>query len=136
MTMSQKTKVLKGLDAVQNIFKEMLEAGSCDFIGARGYFMDCRPKYVDEWEKRAIKTGFKMRNIVDPEVKGHRITTLPFVETKYTLQKEFSNLSVFWIYGDKVVISNWMEDEPTVIMIENKNLHKMHKKQFELLWKT
>ncbi|MFC1732024.1 TrmB family transcriptional regulator [candidate division KSB1 bacterium] len=132
---NQETRVLKGLDAVQNIFEEMLEAGSCDFIGARGYFMDCRPKYVDEWEKRAIKKGFKMRNVVDPEVKGHRITTFPFVETKYTLQKEFSNLSVFWIYGDKVVISNWMEDEPTVIMIENKNLHKMYKEQFEVLWK-
>ena len=76
-----------------------------------------------------------MRNIVDPGVKGHRITKFPFVKTKYTLPKEFSMLSVFWIYGDKVVISNWTKEEPIVVMINNKSLHDMYKQQFELLWK-
>jgi hypothetical protein len=41
---------------------------------------------------------------------------------------------VFWICGNRVAISNWTEDEPTVVIIENKNLYKMYKKQFELLW--
>ncbi len=132
---NQEAQVLKGLDAVQHIFEEMLEYDKVDFIGARGYFVDLKPKYVDEWEKRAIKKGFKMRNIVDPGIKGHRITSFPFVKTKYTLPKEFSQLSVFWIYGNRVVITNWMEKEPIVIVIENKNLYNMYKQQFELLWK-
>jgi len=131
---NQETKVLKGLDAVENIFNEMLEYGMCDFIAARGYFVDQRPKFIDDWEKRAIKKGFTMRNVVDPETKGHRITKFSFATTKYTLQKEFSNLSVFWIYGDKVVISNWVDKEPTAIIIENKNLYDTYKQQFELLW--
>ncbi|TKJ17792.1 hypothetical protein CEE44_04660 [Candidatus Woesearchaeota archaeon B3_Woes] len=132
---NQEARVLKGIDAVQDIFEEMLKYGEVDFIGARGYFVDERPKFIDEWEKRAIKKGFKMRNIVDPEVRGHRITTFPFVKTKYTLPKEFSQLSVFWIYGNRVVITNWMEKEPIVIIIDNKNLYNMYKQQFELLWK-
>ena len=131
---NQDTKILKGLDAIQNIFEEMLEAGHCDFIGARGYFVDRRPEYIDEWEKRAIKRGFTMRNLVDPEIKGRRITTFPFAETKYTLPVEFSRLSVFWIYGNKVVITNWVQEEPIVTIIENKALHDMYKEQFELLW--
>ena len=131
----QETKVLKGVDAVQQIFEEMLEAGHCDFIGARGYFVDRRPKYVDDWEKRAQKKGFTMRNLVDPETKGHRITKFSFTETKYTLKKEFSTLSAFWIFGEKVVISNWMGDEePIVLVINNKNLYHMYKQQFETLW--
>ncbi len=132
---NQETRVVKGLDAIQNLFEEMLEAGSCDFIGARGYFIDHRPKYMDKWEKRAIKKGFTMRNIVDIGTKGHRITKFPFTQTKYTIPKEFSQLSVFWIYGDKVAISNWTEKEPIAVIIENKHLHDMYKQQFKLLWK-
>lgn len=132
---NQETMVLKGVDAVQFVFEEMLASGHCDLIGARGYFIDVRPTFTDDWEKRAIIKGFTMRNIVDPEVKGHRITQFPFTQTKYTLKKEFSALSVFWIYGEKVVISNWMEkDNPMVIVINNKHLHDMYKQQFELLW--
>jgi sugar-specific transcriptional regulator TrmB len=132
---SQETRVVKGLDAIQQIFEEMLEAGQVDFIGARGYFVDMRPRYIDGWEKRAVEKGFRMRNIVDIGTKGHRITKFPFTKTRYTIQKEFSKLSVFWIYGNKVVISNWTEKEPIAVIIENKNLHDMYKQQFEMMWK-
>ncbi|MBI2665538.1 hypothetical protein HYX12_02890 [Candidatus Woesearchaeota archaeon] len=131
---NQETYVLEGLDAVQLAFEEMLKAGSADVIGARGYFLDARPKYIDEWEKKALETGFKLRNVVDPETKGHRITKFSFAETKYLLPKEFSNLSVFWIYGNKVTISNWVGKEPIVLFIENKRIHDLYKKQFEVLW--
>jgi HTH-type transcriptional regulator, sugar sensing transcriptional regulator len=132
----QETQIVKGLDAVQNIFNEMLEAGHCDFIGAEGYFIDHRPDFIKEWEKRAQKQGFTMRNVVNPETKGHKITKFPFAETKYTIKKEFSSLSVFWIYGKKVVITNWMEEEPLVFIIENENFYNLYKQQFEVLWKS
>lgn len=132
---NQETRIVRGMDAIQDIFEDMTEAGHCDFIAARGYFVGSRPKYIDKWEKRAIKKGFTMRNIVDIGTKGHRITTFPFAQTKYTIPKEFSQLSVFWIYGNKVVISNWVEKEPIAVIIENKHLHDMYKQQFELLWK-
>lgn len=131
---NQDTQIKRGVDAVQEVFEEMLEAGSVDFIGARGYFFDARPEYTEEWTKRASKKGFVMRNLVDLKFKGHQITKLPFTQTKYTLSQEFSKLSVFWIYGNKVVISNWAGNEPLVIHIENKSLHQLYEKQFELLW--
>ena len=131
---NQDTVVTKGIDAVQDLFEDMLNYGFVDFIGARGYFVDKRPKYIDEWEKRAIIKGFKLRNVVDLGTKGHRITTFPFAETKYSLSKEFCNLGAFWIYGDKVCISNWAGEEPFVLTINNKQIHDMYQKQFELLW--
>ena len=132
---NQEAQVFQGPDAIQDLFEQMLVAGHCDFIGARGYFVDHRPEFIDDWEKRAIKQGFTMRNIVDPETKGHRITTFSFAETKYTISKEFSSMSVFWIFGDKVAISNWVKKEPIVVIIDNKQLHDTYKKQFEELWK-
>jgi len=133
---NQETRIIKGVDAVQELFEDMLRHGKADYIGARGYLIDERPEFIDDWEKRAIKQGFKLRNIVDPETKGHRITKFPFVKTKYTLKKEFSMLSVFWIYGNKVAISNWTEKEPIVFLIENKQFHDMYQQQFEMLWNS
>ena len=131
---NQETYVVKGFDAIFRIFDEMIESGHCDFIGARGYLMDHKPDYIKKWVKKGIERGFTMRNIVDPGVKGHIITTFSFAKTKYTLEKEFSRLSVFWIYGGKVVIANWSGKEPTAVVIENKETYKMYKEQFELLW--
>ena len=131
---NKQTAVVQGADAIQRLFEEMLEAGHCDFIAAQGYFIEHRPKYVDEWEQRAIRSGFTMRNIVDESTRGHRITKFPFAQTKYTLDKAFSELSVFWIYGDKVAISNWASDEPTATIIEKPEIVAMYKKQFEILW--
>lgn len=132
---NQETRIVKGLDAIQDLFEEMLEVGHADLIGARGYFMDARRDWVNKvWKPKAIKKGFTMRNIVDPETKGHYITKLPFAETKYTIPREFSSLSVFWIVGGKIAISNWVDKEPVVTIIENKNFYKTYKKQFETLW--
>ncbi|MBS3106601.1 hypothetical protein J4419_02980 [Candidatus Woesearchaeota archaeon] len=130
----QDVRVLKGLDAVQSIFEEMLEAGSCDYIGARGYFIDRRPEYSKDWAKRAQASGFRLRNVTDEGVRGHPITKLPFVETRYTLPMAFADWSVFWIYGNKVVITNWAQGEPLCIVIENPQMHALYKKQFEVLW--
>ena len=132
---SQETIVLKGIDAFKTVLNDILECKKLDWIGARGYFVDREPNFINDWEKEAIKKGLKVRNIVDPKTKGHRITKFPFIKTKFTLPKEFANLSVFWIYKNKVAISNWAGDEPIIMIIENKQIVDMYKKQFELLWK-
>ncbi|MFA6888016.1 MAG: helix-turn-helix domain-containing protein [Candidatus Woesearchaeota archaeon] len=131
---NQNTIVVRGYDAIQKLFEETLDAQELDFIGARGYFIDNRSKFIDWWEKQAIQKGLKMRNIVDIETKGHRITTFPFAETRYSIPKEYSNLSVFWIYNNKVVISNYMQKEPFALVIENKELYALYKEQFNALW--
>ncbi len=131
----QETRIVKGLDAIQDLFEEMLEHGHVDLIGARGYFMDERREWIDKvWKPKAIKKGFTMRNLVDPGTYGHYITKLPFAETRYGLPKEFSPLSVFWIIKNKVAISNWVGKEPVVTIIENKQFYEIYKKQFESLW--
>ncbi len=132
---NQEARVVKGIDAVQQLFEEMIETGHVDLIGARGYFMDERREWVEKiWKPKAIKKKFTMRNLVDPETAGHYITKLPFAETRYNLPKEFSPLSVFWITNNKVAISNWVNKEPVVTVIENKEFYEVYKKQFEALW--
>lgn len=131
---NQETVTLFGMEAVKDVFNEMLEYGSADFFGGRGYFVEKEPEFFKDWAKRAEKSSFKMRNIVDKSAKGHNITQQPFTETKYNLPKEIVNLSVYWIYGNKVVIANWMEEEPVIIIMNNKKFYDLYKQQFEELW--
>jgi hypothetical protein len=130
----QETRVVSGLDAIQSIFEELLYAGEADFIAASGYFINARPEYTKEWEKRAKEKGLKIRVLLDPESKGKGMDRFSFSEAKYTIPKEFSKLSVFWIFSGKVVIANWTEKEPLAVIIENKYLYDMYKQQFEMLW--
>lgn len=131
---NRETFMIKGVKALENIFYDMLEEKHADLIGARGYLADNNPEFIKEWLKKAIEKGFTMRNIVDKDVKDHKITKFPFAKTKYSLDKTFVDLSVFWIYGNKVVISNWAGKEPIAMIIETKEIVDMYKKQFELLW--
>ncbi len=131
---NQDVQIVRGLDEIEKFFEDILEEGGIDFIGARGYFVDARPDYIEEWEKRAKAKRIRIRNIVDSEIRGRKITLFPFARTKYTLSAEFSKLSVFWIFKEKVVISNWMDDEPIAIIMNNKNIRDVYKQQFDLLW--
>ncbi|MFT7616227.1 MAG: sugar-specific transcriptional regulator TrmB [Candidatus Woesearchaeota archaeon] len=131
---SKDVHVKKGIADVKEIFMEMIESGSADFIGAEGYFIKHDPKWIKQWEKLAIKNKFVMRNVADPSVKGKRISKFPFAQTKYTLHRDFSDMSVFWLYNNKVAICNWADDEPTIVVMENPKIVKMYKTQFETLW--
>ena len=127
-------KMLVGVNALKEIWEEILDVGYVDWIGARGYSHDSLKEYMHTWKKRAKERNLKVRNIVDKEVRGHPITKMSFAKTKYTLSKEFSQMSCFWIYGNKVAISNWTDEEPIALVIENKKIVDMYKKQFESLW--
>lgn len=131
----QDVKVVKGNEGIKQIFEEILEAGEYDVLGARGYVTKAIPEFMEDWTKRAAKKNVKGRNITDLGVKGKKISKYSFLKTKYTLPKEFSELSTILIYKEKVAITNWMGKEPFAVIIENRHIHDMYKLQFELLWK-
>ena len=130
------TYILKGLDAIENLFNEILEYDNADFFAARGYFFEKRKEFIKDWARRAEEKGFKLRNIIDSSNKNHEISKLPFAKTKYNLPKEIANMSVYWIFGNKVAIANWIGEEPIIVVIENEEFYKLYKQQFEELWNT
>ena len=131
----QETYTLRGAEALQNIWLEAIDAKDLRFIGARGYFIDKFPKLFAVIEEKAKKTpGIRWRNIVDPGARGHRITNYPWAETKYSLPG-VKNPNVVWLFGNKLVISNWAEgDTPVLFVSENKQLFQSYSDYFEALW--
>ena len=114
---------------------ESIDYGALKFIGARGYFIDRYPKLFKEVEEKAGKhLNYKMRNIVDPGMRGHKITKLTWADTKYLLSGP-RNPNVVWLYGPKVVIANWAGDVPVLFISENKNLVQSYNDYFDELWR-
>lgn len=132
---NQETQIVKGPLELQKLFFESIENKELKQIGARGYFMDRYPELFKEVMAKAKQTtGLKWRNIVDVGTKGHPITKLPWMETKYNLSS-VKNPNVIWLYGEKVAIANWAGDEPVIFISTNRQLIQSYNDYFEELWK-
>lgn len=131
---NQESYVLTGAEAVRDLWLESIEVGELNFIAARGYFVDKYPKLFKEVTTKAIQTtGLKWKIINDPSTKGHPLTQLPWVENRYVLP-DVPNPNVVWIFGNKVAIANWTEDNPVVFVSTNQNLVQSYRDYFEAMW--
>lgn len=130
----QESYILKGPKALQEIFLETVDAKELRYIGARGYFMDQYPDlFKPVLEKINATSGVSWKNIVDPSVRGHKITRFPWAQTKYTLSS-VKNPNVVWLYGNKVVVTSWAGDEPVMFVSTNPQLVQSYNDYFEELW--
>jgi hypothetical protein len=130
----QESYVLRGPEAVRDLWLSSLETGSLQFIAARGYFVDMYPELFAEVTERA-KTipELEWRIINDPSTQGHALTTLPWVKTKYVLPV-VPNPNVVWIFGNTVAVANWAESIPVIFVSTNPYLVQSYKDYFDTLW--
>ncbi len=131
---NQETQILKGREALKDLWLEGVDCKEMRWIGARGYFMDAFPELFKEIEIKARKTkGVVWKNVVEENVKGHPITKFPWAQTKYNLPKT-KNPIVIWLFGSKVLIVNWAEKEPIIFCSTNKTLVQSYSDYFDELW--
>lgn len=131
---NQESRVLKGVDALKELWLEGIDCKEIRWIGARGYFVGRYPEIFKEIKAKAERTpGIVWKNIIDPDFKGHALTKLPWMETKYNLG-EIRNPTAIWLFGDKVLIVNWAEDVPVIFQSTNKQLVQSYSDYFEEMW--
>jgi len=131
---NQESQVLSGPEALRDIWLESIDYNELKFIGARGYFVDKYPEMFKEVEEKVKQNkNYKIKNIVDGGMWGHKVTKLPWAETKYVLTGP-RNPNVVWLYGNKVVVVNWEEKEPVMFISENKSLVQSNNNYFDELW--
>jgi hypothetical protein len=131
---NQESYVLKGAQAVKDMWIESLKYGELRLIGARGYFPDRYPKLFQEIIKAAKKVpNLKWKNITDIGSKDHPHNKLPWIKVKFNLST-IKNPNVVWLYGSKMAVVNWTEDEPVTFVSENAALVQSYNDYFEELW--
>jgi len=131
---NQENQMLKGAEALKELWLEGVDCKEMKWIGARGYFMDAYPELFEEVEKKIQKTkGVVWKNVVDSTMQNHRLSKLPWMQTKYTATKT-KNPIVVWLFGNKVLIVNWAEGEPIIFMSTNQSLVQSYSDYFQELW--
>ncbi len=132
---NQETQVLKGAEALRELWLEAIDCGELRWIGAKGYFIARHPEIYEEIKAKAARTpGVVWKNIVSADFKGHPLTKLPWMQTKYNLGK-IRNPNAIWLFGDKVLVVNWAEDVPVIFQSTNKQLVQTYSDYFDELWK-
>ncbi|MCX6778750.1 MAG: hypothetical protein NTU97_00775 [Candidatus Magasanikbacteria bacterium] len=131
---NQETQILKGAEALKDLWLEAIEAKELRWVGARGYFMDNYPELFKEIKAKAEKTpGIVWKNVMDLGFKGHLLTRLQWSQTRYNLSGA-RNPIVIWLFGDKVLIVNWAEKVPIIFLSTNKSLVQSYSDYFDELW--
>ena len=131
----QETNFYKGKKGLKTVFEDQIETKSEILVlGASPLAYDILKFYFKWFDKQRIKHKIKTKIIFSKEPGIEKIK-IPFSEIKYLPQKYSSPLALN-IYGDKVAIILWSQDNPIAIVIKNKEISQGYKKYFELMWKT
>ncbi len=130
---NQKVQTYRGPDGIKQLLMEAADEPEIKVLGGGGYVTDYFPDWFKEtYLPKIKKTGHRWRNLVLPSIRGHKVTTLPFAETRYLPPGEYSP-TVMWIAGDMVANVIW-EDEPVAFVVRNKKIAKAYTQYFEAMW--
>lgn len=130
----QETQILTGAEVLKDLWLEGIKNKEIRWIGARGYFVDNYPELFKKIQHQAEHTpDLKCKLIIDPEFRGHTLTRLPWVETKYNLSGSRNPIAI-WLFGNKVLIVNWADKIPVIFLSTNKFLIQSYSDYFDELW--
>ena len=122
-------KVKKGL---KTFFEDLIRSKEVCIFGATGKSYDILKFEIPHIAKKAQKLGMKGRMITSKQFKGHEMTKLSNLKTKYL--EEVKSPATTTIYNDKVAI-HVLTDKPSIIIIKNKDIAQSYRAYFEFLWK-
>jgi len=91
----------------------------------------------EEYVKKRKKTGIKKKLIVPETAKKYfpKLKT-DFTEIRFLKEKFYPFQSSLQIYANKVSFQTLDEENSISILIEDKNIYKMHKLLFEYIWES
>jgi len=131
----QETNFYKGKEGLKNVFEDQLETKKeILIIGASPLAYDIIQFYFKWFDKSRVKHKIKTK-IIFNKINDKKIPKIPLSEIKYLPEKYSSPLAVN-IYGNKVALILWSEQNPFAIVINQKEIAEGYRKYFELMWKS
>lgn len=126
----------KGKEGIKTVYEDIL-ATAKSYIGyGPGIHIDTLLKaYFKDYVRRRIKKGMKLKMIWDEGSRGKYYTKTPLVESRF-LPNEVCSYAALRIYGNKVALMLFSEEQPIAVVIENKAIADGYRKYFEVMWKA
>ncbi len=130
-SLDTKVEIYEGKEGLRSIMRLMMKYKDLCSFGATGRAYD----YLYESEalaKEWIKSKGNVKLITNSKYKGHDMTKIKYIKTKYLDIESESTTSIF---GDYIAIHISIE-KPLIILIKNKYISQSYKNHFEVLWKS
>lgn len=126
----------RGKEGIKTVYEDILISGK-NYIGyGSGMHIETLLKnYFKHFIKRRIELGIRRKMIWDESSRGKYFTTVPLLESKY-LPDEVCSYAALRVYGNKVAIILFAEEQPLAVVIENKAIADGYRKYFEVMWKA
>ncbi|MEK6846583.1 MAG: helix-turn-helix domain-containing protein [Nanoarchaeota archaeon] len=124
-------KVYEGKEAIRNLYnifrgcKEMLALGAT----GRAYDLIYESPALT---KELIKEGMGGKIITSRKYRGHPMTKISKIQTRYS---DYECEATTTIFGNYLMI-HLAKNKPLVILIKNKEIADTYKKHFAVLWKA
>ncbi|MDA3837114.1 MAG: hypothetical protein PF542_05825 [Nanoarchaeota archaeon] len=134
-TRTQKTEgtnFYKGKAGLKNVLEDQLQPGTKEILilGASPDAEETLEYYFKWFNEKRVKRKIKMKLIYNNKNK----IKLPLSEIKF-LPGEHESPMAINLYRDKVAIILWHKEKPFAIVIQNQEIYKGFREQFDTMWK-
>jgi len=132
-------EVFEGKEGLKTVLNDILRVKK-EWLGfvSSGQASSVLPYSVEHWEKERQKLGIPLRAIMDLSTSGKKrgkeLSHLKHTQIRY-IPQEYSSPTSTWVYGDRVVVLMWSEENPVAIRTISETLAKSYSQHFDNLWK-
>ena len=91
--------------------------------------------YFKDYAHRRAKKKIHLKMIWDERSRGMYFTKTPLLESRF-LPDDLCSHAALRIYGNKVAIILYSDEQPIAVMIENKAIADGYRRYFEVMWKA
>lgn len=136
----QEVKVFAGKEGLKTIIEDIVKTKPSewlDFTSGRTTVL-LSHHYMTSWNKRRIKAKIKARMLVNQTPEGitraRELRQLSYTEVRF-LPPDLKSPSHIYIYGSKVALTLWSEDNPFGVLVDNRKIAERFKEFFNWFWK-
>lgn len=139
MVWNQHTRTYQGIEGLKTVMNQIIEDKPKELLayGSSGASFSLFPKFIDKWHKDRVKNKINLKIIfTDTKQSRERIKHIEknsFFHQKFMGSGYYSPVGTI-IYDNKVILIAITKDGFATV-IENKEIAKAYKKQFDVFWK-
>ena len=137
-----KTEIYDGKKGIQTIMNLMLEEKEMFVMGASRKSSEVMPYFLEKWMKERIKRKIKVKIIyydlkeVRESLKGAKEYLGIGKGWDYRfLHTDYLSPIMTLVFGNKVALVNWVKDNPSLILIQSRDIAETYKQYVLNLWK-
>ena len=139
---SSKAEIYTGLKGMQSIMNTILEEKEMFVMGASRKSQEVMPFFIDKWHMERKKRKIKVKIIYNdsPDIRESYNKSKDYLGVKKGLwDAKFLHVSYLSpimtiVFGIKVLLITWKKDNPSAILIENKDIAETYKQYMLNLW--